>query len=158
MDRTFKSSNEFLNLENKDLDKYYDSFNDNDIGIIKKIIFFYTTDEEFTKYYKNISNQKAIEKIKELGIFITNNPKNLPDENTRLNYFRKSNNKFLLYICTRDGKIDIILYLYRILNEINKINKIADFKLISFHNKFYPKHSKKESFKILGMCFKKGIY
>ena len=71
MDRTFKSSNEFLNLEDKDLDKYYDSFNDNDIGIIKKIIFFYTTDEEFTKYYKNISNQKAIEKIKELGIFIT---------------------------------------------------------------------------------------
>ena len=155
MNKLDQKIDNFLNLNYSDLDDYYKYATEIDINNLRVLLKGYAETENERNIFKKLGDEEVMRKIKSMGIFYTNNPKNIPLHNTKYSLFRKDNNKYLFYLIKHNKNL-VIMRLYRILKKIDRSENINDFSLTCYNNKFVPKETNKTEYKILGMSYKKG--
>ena len=156
MNKLDQKIDNFLNLDHTDLDDYYKNATIDDIDILRKILQGYAYKWHSKTKILESDDEEILRKVKALGIFYTNNNRNMPCNNNKYTLFRKSCNKFYFYISPSLGKCIVFMKFYRILKEMDRIKRIADFPLTCYNHKFVPKESNYTDYKLLGMCYKKG--
>ena len=83
MNKLDQKIDNFLNLNYSDLDDYYKYATEIDINNLRVLLKGYAETENERNIFKKLGDEEVMRKIKSMGIFYTNNPKNIPLHNTK---------------------------------------------------------------------------
>ena len=148
------SEDNFLSLNYKDLDKFYNDNNNNFLEMNTMInqIFEWDKDREKKIWKEYRTDDEIISILKSNGIFLSD--KELFYK--KLIFFKKEDGKLTFYLS--HGYCDYLSKLIWLITNLNQESELKDFPLKCYNSKYKPRCSHNINYIMLSPCQAKGFY